>query len=186
MTEGKLLGHIVSKDGVRIDPERVATIDKVPQSKIIKGIYSFFGQINFLRRFVTNFAEISRPISKMLKKGAKLEWEGEPTKAFQEIKKAIKNSPIPKAPNYGKPMEIFSFASFHTVFVVFMQKNSEDFEQPIAFFSKSFLATKLKYDLSEKKAYALVKVVKDFRSYLMGVTMVAYMPSVVVKDIFTQ
>lgn len=30
VTEGKLLGHIVSKDGVRIDPERMATIDKVP------------------------------------------------------------------------------------------------------------------------------------------------------------
>lgn len=71
---------------MRIDPERVAAIDKVPQPKTVKGIQSFFGQINFLKLFVTNFAEISRPISKLLKKGANLEWEGEPTKAFQEIK----------------------------------------------------------------------------------------------------
>lgn len=75
--EGKLLGHIVSKDGVKIDPERVISIDKVQQAQSIKGIQSFFGQINFLRRFVTNFAKIVRPISKMLKKGANVKWEEE-------------------------------------------------------------------------------------------------------------
>ena len=71
------MGHIVSKDGVKIDPERVVAIDKVPKSKNVKGIQSFFGQVNFLRRFVTNFGEISRPISKMLKKGAIINWDGE-------------------------------------------------------------------------------------------------------------
>ena len=70
VTKGKLLGHIVSKDGVKIDPERVAGIDKVTKPKSVKGIQSLFGQVNFLRRFVTNFGEIIRPISKMLKKGA--------------------------------------------------------------------------------------------------------------------
>ena len=68
VSEGKLCGHIVSKDGVKIDPNRVAAIDKVPRSKNVKGIQPFFGQVNFLRRFVTNFAKISRPISKILKK----------------------------------------------------------------------------------------------------------------------
>lgn len=36
--EGNFLGHIVSKDGVKIDPERVATMDKVPKPKNVKGI----------------------------------------------------------------------------------------------------------------------------------------------------
>ena len=62
VTEEIFLGHIVSKEGVRIDLERVATIDKVQKPKNVKGIQSFFGQVNFLRRFVTNFAEVSRPI----------------------------------------------------------------------------------------------------------------------------
>ena len=78
MIEGKLLGHIVSKDGVRIDPKRAMAIDKVPKLKNVKGIQSFFGQVNFSRRFVTNFAEISRPISKMLKKGEEVKWDNEP------------------------------------------------------------------------------------------------------------
>ena len=38
MIEGKLLGHIVSKDGIRIDPERVMSIDKIPKPKNVKGI----------------------------------------------------------------------------------------------------------------------------------------------------
>lgn len=56
VTEGKLLGHLVGKHGVRIDPERVDAVDQIQKPKSVKGIQSFFGQINFLRRFVTNFA----------------------------------------------------------------------------------------------------------------------------------
>lgn len=77
--EGRLLGHIVPKDGVKIDHERLATIDMVPKTKNIKGIQSFFGKVNFLRIFVTNSIEISRPISKMLKKRAIISWDGEPS-----------------------------------------------------------------------------------------------------------
>ena len=79
VTEGKLLGHILSKDGVKLDPKRVAAIDKVPKPNNGKGIQQFFGKVNFLRRFVTNFTEIRRPISKMLKKGATINWNGEPS-----------------------------------------------------------------------------------------------------------
>ena len=62
VTEGKLLGHLVGKYGVRINPERVEAIDNIQKPKSVKCIKSFFGKINFLRRFVTNFVEISRPI----------------------------------------------------------------------------------------------------------------------------
>lgn len=85
---------------MKIDPERVAAIDKVPKPKNVKEIQSFFGHVNFLRRFVTNFAEISRPISKMLKKGAIIDWNGEPSQEFQDIKIAIKNAPILRTPDY--------------------------------------------------------------------------------------
>ena len=47
-------------------------------------------------------------------------------------------------------------------------------------------AAKLKYDINEKKAYDLVKGVKDFRFYLMGATIIAFVPTTAVKDIFSQ
>ena len=60
--EGKLLGHLVSADGIRIDPERVKTILKIriPRSK--KDVQSFIGKINFLRWFIRNFAETIKKI----------------------------------------------------------------------------------------------------------------------------
>ena len=53
--EGKLLGHIVSKEGVRIDLERVKSSDNIKVPKIVKTIQSFFGQINFVRIFESIF-----------------------------------------------------------------------------------------------------------------------------------
>lgn len=54
------------------------------------------------------------------------------------------------------------------------------------FFSKYLQAAELKYDVNEKQAYVLVKAVKDFRCYLMGASVVSFVPSAIVKDIFSQ
>ena len=54
----------------------------------------------------------------MLKKGSDIKWDGDPSIAFQKIKQAIKDAPILRAPDYGKPMHIFSFPSFHTISIV--------------------------------------------------------------------
>jgi hypothetical protein len=72
--EGKLLGHIVSVEGVRIDPSRVEAIQalSIPRSK--KEIQYFLVKINFLRRFVPNFAEEVKLITTMLKKGNEVRW----------------------------------------------------------------------------------------------------------------
>ena len=86
----------------------------------------------------------------MLKKGSKIKWDGEPSIAFQKIKQAIKDAPILRELDYDKPMHIFSFASFHVVVVVLLQKNEEGYEQQTAFFSKSLQAVELKYDINEK------------------------------------
>ena len=68
LEEGKLLGHIISKDGIKIDPERVSAILKVGEPRSKKEIQSFLGQVNFLRRFVPSFAEILMNITNMLRK----------------------------------------------------------------------------------------------------------------------
>lgn len=67
-----------------------------------------------------------------------------------------------------------------------LQKNDEGYEQPISFFSKSLQGAELKYDITEKQEYALVKVIKDFKPYLVGIKIIAYVPNVVIKDVFVQ
>lgn len=68
MQEGKLLGHIVSKDGIKVDPKQVEAIDMINIPINRKGIQSFLGKINFLRRFLPNFVEIIKLLTDMLKK----------------------------------------------------------------------------------------------------------------------
>lgn len=68
MQEGKLLGHIVSLDTIKIDPKRVEAIDTINIPRNVKEIKLFLGKIIFLRRFISNFAEIVKLITYMLKK----------------------------------------------------------------------------------------------------------------------
>ena len=60
--EGKLLGHVVSKKGISIDPERIKAIEQIPLPHNKKGMQSFMGIINFVRRFVPDFAQIVKPL----------------------------------------------------------------------------------------------------------------------------
>jgi hypothetical protein len=83
--EGKLLGHIISKDGVKIDQERVEAIKRAPLPQKKKSLQSFLGQIKFVRRFIPNLAETIKPILKLLNKDAKFEWTDEERKAFKSI-----------------------------------------------------------------------------------------------------
>ena len=70
VTEGKLLGHIVSKTGISIDPERIKAIEQIPLPHNKKGMQSFMGTINFVRRFVLDFAQTVKPLQQMVKKNA--------------------------------------------------------------------------------------------------------------------
>lgn len=83
LTIGKLLGHIISKEGIRIDPSRVNAFQKVDLLRSRKEIQSFLGKVNFVRRFIPNFAEIVKDITRMLKKGVDFKWIAEAKKYFE-------------------------------------------------------------------------------------------------------
>jgi hypothetical protein len=186
MQEGKLLGHIVSRDGIKIDLKRVEAIDTINIPRNRKEIQSFLGKNNFLRRFIPNFIEIVKLITYMLKKDNEVKWTTEAKASFERIKKVIGEAPVLASPDYMKEFLIFSFASEHTITTVLLQKNDEGFEQPIAFFSKSLRDAELRYDILEKQAYAMVKSLKAFRTYVLHSKVIAYVPTNVVKDILVQ
>ena len=100
LRKGKLLGHIVSVEGVKIDPVRVEAIQKlsIPRSK--KDIQSFLGKINFVRRFIPNFSELVKHITSMLRKEAEIKWTEQARNYFEAIKKAIMEVPTLISPDY--------------------------------------------------------------------------------------
>ena len=90
------------------------------------------------------------------------------------------------SPYFTKDFLAFSYASEHTITAVLLQKNNENMEQPIAFFSKMLRDGELKYDIMKKQAYALVKALKDFRVYILHSHIIAHVPTATVKGILTQ
>jgi hypothetical protein len=128
MKEGKLLGHIVSVEGVRIDPSRVEAIQALSLPRSRKQVQSFLGKINLLRRFVSNFSELVKHITSMLRTGNEVKWTVELRESFDQIKKALTKAHVLIRPDYSKDFLIFSFASFDTLVVVLLQKNDARLE----------------------------------------------------------
>jgi len=184
--EGKLLGHIINKDGVKIDPERIEAIHKIPLPRNVKGLQSFNGHINFIRRFIPNLAELMKPIQTLLKKNVKFMWTDEGRNAFDTIKDGITRSPVLVSSDYTKDFMIFSFASEDTIVGVLLQKNFEGFERPIAFMSRALQNSELKYTIMEKQAYTLVKSLKQFKTFIGYSKVIGYVPHTAVKDILSQ
>jgi ribonuclease HI len=150
LKEGKILGHIVSEDGVKVNPKRVEAIRNLSLPRSKKDIQSFLGTINFVRRFIGNFAELTKHITAMLKKDSKMKWTEATRQSFNDIKEAITTAPILISPDFSKVFYIFSFASNDTIAAVLLQKNADDQEHPVAFFSKVLRDAELKYELLEK------------------------------------
>ncbi|XP_057856439.1 uncharacterized protein LOC131065816 [Cryptomeria japonica] len=75
--EGKLLGYIVSKHGISIEPERITVILALPLPAHKKGLRTFIGRINFTRRFIPNIAALMQPLIAMLKKNILFQWTKE-------------------------------------------------------------------------------------------------------------
>jgi hypothetical protein len=73
--EGKKLGHIVSREGVKVDPERVVAIKNLPLPTNKKRMQSFFVKINFLRRFICDFSQAVKTLNELMKKDIRFKWD---------------------------------------------------------------------------------------------------------------
>ena len=100
--EGKLLGHVVSKKWISINPERIKAIEQIllPHNK--KGMQSFMGTINFVQRFVRDFAQIVKPLQQMVKQSVQFKLTDVEKNAFSKIKTSIAHAPSLKIPNFEK------------------------------------------------------------------------------------
>jgi hypothetical protein len=186
LRKGKLLGHIVLEEGMKIDPARVEAIQSLSLPRSKKDIQFLLGKINFVRRFVPNFSELVKHITCTLKKGSEIKWTENARNSFQDIKHAIMESPTLISLDYSKSFYIFSFASYDTVATILLQKDDDSMDNPVAFFNKTLRDVELRYDPIEKQAYSLIKYLKAFGIYILHAKVIAYVPSPSVKDVLTQ
>nr|GEY92398.1 putative reverse transcriptase domain-containing protein [Tanacetum cinerariifolium] len=88
------LGHIVSADGITMDPAKVEAITKWPRPKTVTEVRSFLGLAGYYRRFVEGFSRLALPLAKLMRKGEKFVWNEEREKSFKELKKRLVSAPI--------------------------------------------------------------------------------------------
>ena len=74
VTQGIVLGHIISTEGIQVDRANINLISSLPVPKSVRDIRSFLGHANFYRRFIKDFNAISRPLSHLLMKDTQFEW----------------------------------------------------------------------------------------------------------------
>jgi len=87
-----------------------------------RAMQSFFGKINFIRKFISGFVVIVHPMQLMKKKDVAYRWSDEAKKSFQKIKEAIAEAPVLVGPNFDKEFFLYTFASDVSYAVILTQK----------------------------------------------------------------
>jgi hypothetical protein len=181
-----LLGHIISQAGIRIDPERIKAIAQLPLPHNKKAMQSFFGQINFVRKFTPDFAKIIKPLQKMIRKDVEFKWDDERKYAFNNIKAAISRAPVLRSPDFNRDFFLYTFASDQSLAAVLTQKDDGNNEAPVSFMSTNLQGAELNYPAVDKQAYTVYKAVKHFRSYILKNHTKVIVPHPAVRSLFTQ
>nr|GFA81771.1 putative reverse transcriptase domain-containing protein [Tanacetum cinerariifolium] len=117
------LGHIVSADGITMDPPKVEAITKWPRPKTVTEVRSFLGLAGYYRRFVEGFSRLALPLTKLMRKGKKFVWNEEREKSFEELKKRLVSAPILTLPSCYGDFHIYSDASKKGLGCVLMQQD---------------------------------------------------------------
>eukprot|EP00253_Pinus_taeda_P024588 PITA_24588 len=171
MHEGKLLDHIISKKGIRIDPTRVETIQNIDFPRSKKEIQSFNCKMNFLRCFVPNIVEHLREITNMLKKDSVVKWTKEVIKSFNlglAFVKALKDFRV-----YILHSLILAYVPNATAKDVLVQTDPEGRRG-------KWIAALLEYDVEIKptkiiKGQGLIKIMVESNFHALDINLIAAM-----------
>nr|GEU95882.1 retrotransposon protein, putative, Ty3-gypsy subclass [Tanacetum cinerariifolium] len=115
------LGHIVSADGITMDPAKIEAITKWPRSTTVTEVRSFLGLAGYYRRFVEGFSILVLPLTKLMRKGEKFVWNEEREKSFEEMKRRLVSSPVLTLPSGTGGYQIYNDASKKGLGCVLMQ-----------------------------------------------------------------
>ncbi|KAL8124581.1 hypothetical protein AgCh_012294 [Apium graveolens] len=156
------LGHVISKDGVEVDQDKVTTMLDWPLPKNLRDLRGFLGLTGYYRKFVARYALIARPLTEQLKKD-NFGWTEAATHAFEQLKQAMANPPVLAMPDFQQTFVIEVDAFGFRIGAVLMQNN-----RPVAYFSKLLGIRAQQKSVYEKELIAICLAVQKCKSYLLG------------------
>ncbi|GFR30412.1 retrovirus-related Pol polyprotein from transposon 17.6 [Trichonephila clavata] len=161
------LGHIISVEGVRTDPDKISAVKNWKGPTDVHQLRSFLGLCTYYRKFVKDFSTIARPLHKLTETKQKFICTNECNNAFNKLKDALTSAPILAYPEAGKQFILDTDASHESIGAVLSQE-VEGQEHVIAYFSKYLSRPERNYCVTRKELLAIVKAVEHFHPYLYG------------------
>jgi hypothetical protein len=91
---GILLGHIVCKQGLLVDPTKIAVIVNLPAPKTVHQLRAMLGHTRYYQKFIKGYVQITAPMEKLLRKDTKFQWNGECQHGLHTLKEKMVTVPI--------------------------------------------------------------------------------------------
>ncbi|KAJ4953269.1 hypothetical protein NE237_030101 [Protea cynaroides] len=163
LSEVAFLGHVVSAEGIEVDPSKIEAIVKWEAPKSIVEIRSFLGLAGYYRRFEEDYSQIVVPLTSLTKKGENFVWTDKCEKSFQTLKTKLISASILTIPVPEQSFTLYTDASRLGLGCVLMQG-----EQVIAYASRQLKTHEKNYPTHDLELAAVVHAVKIWRHYLYG------------------
>jgi hypothetical protein len=179
--EVPFLGHVVSPEGITVDPGKVNEVLKWKLPTSVSEVQSFFGLAGYYRRFISNLSKIVKPVIELLKKGNKYIWSEACDKAFKHLKKLLTTSPILAQPDTTKSFDVYCDASGTGLGGVLMQEG-----RVISYSLSQLRCQEEHYHTHDLELAAMVMALRTWHHYLLGNVVHIYTGHKSFKYIFTQ
>ena len=171
LPEVEFLGHVVGADGIKVDPKKTDAIQRWPVPQDVHQVRMFLGLAGYYRKFVKGFSHIVAPLVELTKKAVSVSvvnrWGVAEQSAFEAVKQALTNPPVLAFPDVSKPYVLYTDSSQFAYGATLVQDQGKG-EQPICFFSHKLNAAERNYGVGELELLAVVRALKEFRTYLEG------------------
>ncbi|KAJ9560990.1 hypothetical protein OSB04_006150 [Centaurea solstitialis] len=164
LKEVQFLGHIVTQEGIKVDPAKIEAIKDWESPKSPSEVRSFLGLAGYYRRFIEHFSAIATPLTALTKKDVKFEWTSTCEYAFNNLKGKLTSAPILTLPKGTDGFVVYCDASKLGLGCVLMQDG-----KVIAYASRKLKVHELNYPTHDMELAAVVFALKIWRHYLYGV-----------------
>ena len=158
------LGHLLTMKGIKPHSEKVKAISEMKPPKNQKGVREFLGMVSYYRKFINRFADASKPMTKLTRKGVKFEWTEECQTGFEYLKTCLTEASILKYPDPSKMYVVFTDALDQAATAILTQEYiGEDGgpkEIPTTYLSVQFSDTQFKWSTVVKEGYAINYAIK--------------------------
>jgi hypothetical protein len=157
------LGHVISGEGIIVDPVKVEAIMEWPTPTNVIEVHSFMGLGGYYRWFVEGFSKIENLIMELQKKNQKFVWTEKCTEEFRRLKELLTTASILKVPDMDVDFLVCTDASKEGLGGVLMQD-----ERVIAYISRKLRRHEENYATHDLELLAIMYALKVWRHYLVG------------------